>query len=149
MKKLLLIATLISSPSFAGYGDWVKTDEARTYETTDIVHGNIKALIKTYKDGTLRFALSLSSEKCYVSESYSEPFASIFVVGGYQDFNLQCIGKNKAVAYAVDNSVNTEIVHSLVSSGNVCLTIKADDDSVKMCFSGNGVEKIKEEATKL
>ncbi|WP_447077693.1 hypothetical protein [Shewanella algae] len=148
MKKLILMSALVSLPVIADYGDWVKTTEDRTFTTPDIVNGKVKAIIKTYKDGVLRFALPLSHDSCYVKESYSEPFGTMLVVGNYQNFRLQCIGKKEAVVFADDNSVNAEIINSLVNSGNVCLTINDNNESVKMCFSGKGVKEMQAEAAK-
>ncbi|SEH73071.1 hypothetical protein SAMN05660691_01087 [Rheinheimera pacifica] len=143
MKKLMLIAALISSPIMAGESDWAQTDQPNVYTSLDIVSGKLSAMIKTYKDGSLRFGLFLPYEKCYVAESYTEPFASLIVVGGHHDFKLQCLGKNKAVVYS-DDAVNVEIINALIKDGNVCLTIEEAGDSVKMCFSGKGVKELKE-----
>ena len=147
MKKLILLMALISSPLMASESDWVKSEEANVYTSLDIVSGKLSAMIKTYKEGVLRFGLFLPYEKCYVAESYTEPFARLIVVGGYHDFKLQCLGKNKAVVYTEDD-INSQIIEALIKDGNVCLTIDGTDESIKMCFSGKGVKELKELASK-
>ncbi|WP_233007172.1 hypothetical protein [Rheinheimera faecalis] len=143
MKKLMLIAALVSLPLMASESDWSRTDEPNVYTSSDIVNGKLNAMIKTYKDGSVRFALYLPYEKCYVAESYSEPFGSLMVLGVHHDFRLQCLGKNQAVVYPND-AVNGQIIDALIKDGNVCLTVDGTDDSVKMCFSGKGVRELKE-----
>ncbi|MGI2138511.1 hypothetical protein [Shewanella baltica] len=147
MKKLILLIALISSPLMASESDWVKSEQDNVYTSLDIVSGKLSAMIKTYKEGVLRFGLFLPYDKCYVPESYTEPFASLRVVGGYHDFKLQCIGEKKAVIYSDDN-VNEKIINTLINDGNVCLTIDGSDESMKMCFSGKGVKELKELANK-
>ncbi|MEJ6520626.1 hypothetical protein PQI64_12790 [Shewanella bicestrii] len=147
MKKLLLLAALLSAPLMASETDWVKTDDPRVFTSLDIVSGKLTAMIKTYSNG-VRFGLFLPYEKCYVAESYSEPFTRLIVVGGYHNFKMQCLGKNKAVVFADDESVNEQIIDSLINDGNVCLTIEDGSESVKMCFSGKGVKEIKASAGK-
>ncbi|MEZ8054337.1 hypothetical protein [Vibrio atlanticus] len=139
MKKSALLIALISSPLFAS--DWVKSEDLNTYTSPDIVSGNLNAMIKTYEDGSLRFGLFLPYEKCYVSESYAEPFTDLYVLGGRHEFKLQCIGKNQAIVYS-SNDVNKQIIDTLVRRDNLCLTIEDGKDSVKMCFSGSGVAEI-------
>lgn len=142
MNKLILMAVLLSTQPMASETDWVKTEDPKVFTSLDIVSGKLTAMIKTYSNG-IRFGLFLPYEKCYVAESYSEPFTSLIVVGGYHNFKMQCLGKNKAVVFADDENVNEQIIESLINDGNVCLTIEDGSESVKMCFSGKGVKEIK------
>lgn len=142
MKKLLLLAALLSAPVVASETDWVKNEELNAFTSVDIVSGNITAMIKPRSNGTLGFGLFLPYEKCYVAESYSEPFGSLIVVGAYQDFKLQCLDKNKAVIFP-DESVTSMIIDALIDNGNVCVTLDATGEAMKMCFSGKGVKEIK------
>lgn len=143
MKKLLLLAALLTSPLMASETDWFKNEELNAFTSVDIVSGNITAMVKPRNNGTVGFGLFLPYDKCYVAESYSEPFTRLIVVGGYHNFKMQCLGKNKAVVFADDESVNEQIIDSLINDGNVCLTIEDGSESVKMCFSGKGVKEIK------
>ncbi|QYW06260.1 hypothetical protein MuM162_p19 [Shewanella phage vB_SspM_MuM16-2] len=147
MKKFILLMALISSPLMAGESDWVKNDELNAFTSLDIVSGNVSAMIKPRKDGVVSFGLFLPYTKCYVAESHPEPFGSLIVVGGYEDFQLQCLGKNQAVIFP-DISVSSAIIDTLIRDGNVCLTLDATGESMKMCFSGKGVKELKELANK-
>lgn len=145
MKKLILIMALLSSPLFAS--EWTKNDELGAYTSPDIVNGNLNAMIKTYGDGGLRFGLFLPYDKCYVAESYPEPFAELFVLGDYHEFKLQCIGKSKAVVYPNDD-VGNQIIETLIKHDNVCIILNDGKDTIKMCFSGDGVNEIKSSINK-
>ncbi|WP_366664710.1 hypothetical protein [Vibrio hepatarius] len=145
--KLILIAmALISSNVLASgnYGDWSFDEELNAYTSKEIVYNRLTGMMKINSDKTLKFGMFLPYDQCFVAEGYSEPLGSIFVLGQFQDFRLQCIGKSKAVVFANDNNVSSTIVQSMIKDGNICLTLEES----KICFSGNGVKELQSFAEK-
>lgn len=145
LKLLLMSVALMSFNSVAETrsGDWIFDDELKAYTSTDVVHGGAVGMLRINKEKEL-FGLFLPYDQCFVKEGYSEPLGQILVLGGYQDFRLQCLGKSKAVVYPQDEYVTTSIISSLIDNGNICLTV----EETKICFSGNGVKELREIAKK-
>lgn len=142
MKALIVLFVVLFMPlkALSSEGVWKYNEKRRAFLSTDLVGNNVQAMVRLFKDGDMRFGLFLPYDQCFVSEGFPEPFGELYVLGGYQEFKLQCLGARQAVVFPSDNTVSDGIIDSLKTNGNVCLIVDEDN---KMCFSGEGIKDLK------